>query len=175
MFLPLSVCEDRVFTCMFTLPSMQRPNPPRPVPSRWSVYVAPMEATTAPGAFNAKLKLIFSLALAVTFTSLPRRRLALDIPPVAFFIPGGSKCVCVYGFVHLCRQRCSFQHLSKKMHLGGLLSGGGGQHQVCGEACDFDWGINLKPPLMRHSDRKVGLLKLGEIKGRRGANAHIGS
>lgn len=95
MFLPLSVCEDRVFTCMFTPPSMHRPNPPRPVPSCWSVHVAPMEATTAPGAFNAKLKLIFSLALAVTFTSLPRRRLALDIPPVAFFIPGGSKCVCM--------------------------------------------------------------------------------
>lgn len=49
-----------------------------------------------PGAFKAKLKLIFSLALAVTFTSLPCRRLALDIPPVAFFIPGGYKCVCVW-------------------------------------------------------------------------------
>lgn len=28
---------------------------------------------------------------------------------------------------------------------------------------------------MRHSDRKVGLLKLGEIKGRREVNAGIGS
>lgn len=66
----------------------------------------------------SKFKLIFSLASAVTFTSLPPRRRALDIPPVAFFIPGGDECVHVSA--HLCLKQHSFQHLSKEMHLGGL-------------------------------------------------------
>lgn len=96
--------------------------------------------------FNAKLKLIFSLALAVTFTSLPRRRLALDIPPVAFFIPGGYTCVCVYGFVHLCHQRCSFQHLSKKMHLGRPGKKAQPSTECAGKRAIWTGGLTLNPP-----------------------------
>lgn len=92
----------------------------------------------------SKFKLIFSLASAVTFTSLPPRRLALDIPPVAFFIPGGDQCVHVS--VHLCLKQHSFQHLSKQMHLGGLEKSPAAR-SLCGEACDSDWRINLNPLL----------------------------
>lgn len=75
-----------------------------------------------PGAFDAKLKLIFSLALAVTFTSLPRQRLALDIPPVAFFIPGGYQCVCMVLYTcaanaaafSIYQRKCTWADLEKK-------------------------------------------------------------
>lgn len=101
-----------------------------------------------PGAFNAKLKLIFSLALAVTFTSLPRQRLALDIPPVAFFIPGGYKCVCVC--VWFCTPVPPTPQLLasiKENAPGRTWKKSPAEHRVCGEACDFDWRINLNPPL----------------------------
>lgn len=52
------------------------------------------------------LKLIFSLASALTFTSPPARRQALDVPPVAFFIPGADECV--YVLARLCLKRTVF-------------------------------------------------------------------
>lgn len=70
--------QGRVFTCMLS----ERVEPrtlsaPPYASSCWWVYVTPMEPTAAPSDFNTNCKLVFSLALAMTFTSSPPWQLAV--------------------------------------------------------------------------------------------------
>lgn len=91
-----------------------------------------------------KLRLIFSLASALTFTSPPPRRLALDVPPVAFFIPGGDECV--YVLARLCLERTVFSIYQRKRTWADLGKTPA-ERRLREEACDSDWRINLNPLL----------------------------
>lgn len=122
--LTMSVCVfglsvGGVFTCVLTPHSEPLSSSSSPhVSSRWLLYVMPTEPTTVLSDLNTDCKLVFSLALAMTFTSMCPWRLAW----ISYLSHLASlKCVWVwactyvralYSWIEMSMDQCVFADMS---------------------------------------------------------------